>query len=651
MLTLNRPPSSVRPTRPAPWWRRIAIALTALVLLLTGTPAAAEPTDQYGYHLIPTYWGTSKLGYVIKQYRANHPEVSGRSDVAAFELKLPDGTVVHVAAASVSTVPGKTDGVVEVTVNGKVQSSTVKNMANKHAEEVVHAYLSQQKLPSGGTQADEVTEGESELKPCLQVGHLCRARLKDQLFPKLKVMRYAIAYDDPGVDNEKQVNSLDRTVRRWFRTGHPMDALFGDDLMSPPGTAPPDGGLADALAGVPGSPNGGIDFSSLELRYLADAPPGGDQGIRFAFSAPAANQPPRLDAGRAVTLQASDAFFVWLSLSPAQFWVNLNPDEPSRIIDAKLGTTDVGRVMLLADLQMKKTVAKFIHPDTPLGKQLWDSLDAGGKDETCLSFRQWIVPAPATVREDQDALYILDAPLSVELESDYVAQNGGSAYSCSGQSKATQAHNEQVFRSMILPKIRDAVNHAPEYADLRRIYLSRVAAEWYRKREMKRHTMFGDLIGSGDVSYWPARQRWKPKDVFDQYVKSYTNGEFNVTHTTQQGNTVLTYTYVYGGVDFGDVRYGNLDPAAFTSKYGALPGAVQQALQKPSPDQNGLVWFGSTTERRPIAKDRPRVDNRPLATLAIGLVVCVLLVVVVVAVVLFVVLRSTGRKRAPVGSR
>src|SRR5262249_24767437 len=159
---------------------------------------------------------------------------------------------------------------------------------------------------------------------------------------------------------------------------------------------------------------------------------------------------------------------------------NLNPDEPNRIIDAKFGQTDAGRVLLEADLQMKKTVGKLIHPDTPAGATYWAALHGDAK---CVSMRQWIVPGPATVREDKGQLYILDAPVRVRMETDYVKTTGvGGTSGCTGQSQAETRYNEAVYRATILPQVERAVNTAPEYADLRRVYVSRVAAQWYRER-------------------------------------------------------------------------------------------------------------------------------------------------------------------------
>lgn len=65
MLSLDRPAPATRPRRRLPWWRRAALALAAVLLLLTGSPAWAQPTSQYGYQLIPTWWGTRELGSIV----------------------------------------------------------------------------------------------------------------------------------------------------------------------------------------------------------------------------------------------------------------------------------------------------------------------------------------------------------------------------------------------------------------------------------------------------------------------------------------------------------------------------------------------------------------------------------------------------------
>ncbi|MEV4433032.1 hypothetical protein [Streptomyces sp. NPDC049585] len=347
------------------------------------------------------------------------------------------------------------------------------------------------------------------------------------------------------------------------------------------------GGLAQALTEDPG----GIDFSSLQLRYLSD--PGDGSGLQYSFRAPdttGGDQNPR--TGESAAVQTSDAFFVWLALNPSAFWVNLNPNEPHRIVDAKLGRTDAGRIMLEADLQMKKSVGKLLHPDTELGRKFWDSISG-----SCMSQRVWILPAPATVRQDGDKLYIIDAPLDVRMETQYLAQKGrAAAVSCAQQDKAAEKHNEELFRSLILPKLKEAINTGPEYADVRRVYLARVAAEWYRDLSRTKHTTYGDLIGKGDIDNWRTKTDWKPTDTFEKFVDSYTKGEFKVTHNTTSGDTTYVHTYTYGGVDLTRIPFTKVSDDRFRKEHASLSKDIDKSLTSPAAGAGDrAVWLGAPT--------------------------------------------------------
>jgi hypothetical protein len=342
---------------------------------------------------------------------------------------------------------------------------------------------------------------------------------------------------------------------------------------------------------------GGVDFSTLQLRYVSDTYRG--QAAQFAFKVDATPEDQPSYGGKRAAQLASDSFFVWLELPTNAFTVNLNPDEPDRIIDDRFGLTDAGRVLLEADLQMKKSVAQFIDPDTPLGRQYWDALRGEGK---CISLRQWIVPGTATVHETENELSILDAPLTVKMETEYFTtqRTGGIGASC-GKDKAAAEFNEQLYRTMILPLVEKAVNEAPEYADLRRVYFSRVAAQWYRERSAKKHTAYSDLIDKGDITRWVSQEPWSPREVYDRYVKSFKEGEFNRTYSTTVGNVIHTWTYVYGGVDFTSIARNGLDSAAFASQRPTLPQTVAKSLYGAVSEQDGReVWLGGMTSNRPL---------------------------------------------------
>ncbi|MEY9847827.1 hypothetical protein [Streptacidiphilus sp. MAP5-3] len=349
-------------------------------------------------------------------------------------------------------------------------------------------------------------------------------------------------------------------------------------------------GLGQML-GMPGTAPGGIDFSSLQLRYLSD--PGDGSGLQYAFSA---QQDPvqgdnRTATGLAAAKLSSDAFFVWLELDPSTFWVNLNPTEPDRIVDASMGRTDVGRIMLQADLQLKKDVGTLIHPGTPLGDQFWSQLEGD-----CLPSRVWIVPAPAQVHSDGSKLYILKAPLDVKMETDYLKTAPGqqSASTCPQQGDATNAHNQALFRSLVLPQLVNRVNTSPAYADLRRVYLSRVAAEWYRQLSTQQSTTYKNLIDQGDINSWTTASGWKPIDTFNSYVQSYTKGEYHITRTENRGGSLYEVSYVYGGVDLTSV------PIQQVSDDSTVDKDVAASLSNPTAQSDtgagaGAIWLGSPT--------------------------------------------------------
>jgi hypothetical protein len=181
------------------------------------------------------------------------------------------------------------------------------------------------------------------------------------------------------------------------------------------------------------------------------------------------------------------------------------------------------------------------------------------------------------------------------METDYLSQQG-EASSC----LTPDTHMESAFRTSVLPKVEDAVNNAPEFAELRRVYLSRVAAEWYRQRHSHDGAL-SSMIDSDNVSAWPAMQQWSPHQVFQQYVDSYQKKEFNVTKRVTRGDAIYENTYIYGGVDFSNVVLKQAPQSLFERDHADLPGMVQQSFQQVATDQHGNVWLGST-----VSISRPR---------------------------------------------
>jgi hypothetical protein len=321
---------------------------------------------------------------------------------------------------------------------------------------------------------------------------------------------------------------------------------------------------------------GGIDWTSLELRYVSENP--AKKGFEYAFSAGELADDGEAEpsyGGEASLDLSSDALFTWLALDPSQFWVNLNPDTPETIIDEQFATTDAGRVMLEADLAFKRTIADHMNPETETGRAFWDSVERTEDGLICHDwYRFWVDPKPATVREDGDQLYILDAPLRAQIEPIEVDWELPGEDLCADAPEDLVERNTQLLADTFAPHLEDAVNTAPEYADLRRVYSARVAAEWLKERDAERPGAFHDVIGSGDVSDWPARTAWDPQDVFDAYLERLQTPlyRYEWTHGDME-----YWIEVTGGIEFPDAPRDPMPARQFEREHPTLPRTVRSA--------------------------------------------------------------------------
>jgi hypothetical protein len=540
--------------------RSRSLLLAVAVALCVAHPAAADVPPEV------IEWGAGLSEKAI-QYRDDH-NISPRRNVAVFEFEYPNGRRGTIAIDS------------QPFSKGGEPAGRPQGHSERRAARILRSY---------GIKPSQVTAIYSELEPCSNPGAYCK-NLIGREFPRARVF-YSYQYGATPESRRAGTRALRAAVG-----AHNQVRGVANTVLRAPGSRPVGGAMPDMLSRpVRGLP-GGIDFSSLELRYVADSGSARRRGLRYAFRGVPAAAPSDPAVGLVNARQTSDAFFVWLALPPQSFWVNLKPNEPDRIIDPQFARSDAGRVLLEADLLLKKTVGFFLHPDSPTGAPYWQELDnlyGNRPDATyCFSFRQWIVPAPATVRETAHELYILDAPLDVKMESEYLGPNGTVAGTCPLEAPALEARKQEIFRRLILPHVVQAVNTSPLFAALRRVYLSRVAAEWVRTRGIRR-TPLGRIANSGRIDRWVARPAWDPMGVFNQYLQSVRDGEFRVEHQLPSGNTVYTRTYVYGGVDFSRAPRQNVTRRDFIARWPRLARDVRRALRRPARDvQRGDIWLG-----------------------------------------------------------
>ena len=158
-------------------------------------------------------------------------------------------------------------------------------------------------------------------------------------------------------------------------------------------------------------------FRPLHLRYLSYDNVNNnfelllDKGDAEKSAGQPAKRPTGKLEGKAKILL--NYFFIGVSLPNESFWVNLRPDSPDNIIDPELAKTDIGKILLEADLQLKKDTANYTNPQTLEGKTYWNKLyqkaeELFGYENITIPTltRPWIVPGEIILRKTNDNAYI-----------------------------------------------------------------------------------------------------------------------------------------------------------------------------------------------------------------------------------------------------
>ncbi|MGE5308669.1 MAG: hypothetical protein ACM3OC_06270 [Deltaproteobacteria bacterium] len=247
-------------------------------------------------------------------------------------------------------------------------------------------------------------------------------------------------------------------------------------------------------------------------------------------------------------------FRIGLALPDSTFWVNLRPDSKDNIIDPELEKTDAGKVMLAADLQLKKDMALSTSPSSPEGRKYWDRLYA--KAETLYGSRHadiptltrpWIVPGEIIVREAADSVYVYKAVLQVKLEQDYL--KGSAQFSFSDpRMKELNEYSSQLIRELILPSLIRKVNSSKAYAELRQVYYSLVLAQWFKKHFRGTSARYAAGIDTRALSGLISASRWSKDTYYDAYRRSFSDGEYDSRENVTRADGMAVRNYVSGGM-------------------------------------------------------------------------------------------------------
>ena len=269
-------------------------------------------------------------------------------------------------------------------------------------------------------------------------------------------------------------------------------------------------------------------------------------------------------------------FFIGLALPNDKFWVNLRPDSPDNILDPLLEKTDIGRIFLEADVQLKKDTAAMTSPQTKEGKEYWDKLykKAGelfGTEHIAIPTitRPWIVPNEIIIREAPDNAYIYKATLKVMLEEDYLKSPSHQVtkspvnqaeYSFKDpRLKELNEYSTQLIKETIIPKLTYEVNTSKRYAPLRQVYYSLILAQWFKQkyslqpavsglRSAEQNNPYIRLIDSRDLTNLASKELYDKQAYFQQYQESFAEGEYSLQEPvyTPMGQSVRRY--MSGGI-------------------------------------------------------------------------------------------------------
>ena len=337
-----------------------------------------------------------------------------------------------------------------------------------------------------------------------------------------------------------------------------------------------------------------------------------------------------------VSKELMNYFLVGVTLNNDAFWVNLRPDSENEIIDNLLAKTDVGKIMLEADLELKKDTASFTSPQTTEGKAYWNKLykkaeELFGSDQITIPTltRPWIVPDEVIVRENKDSAYIYKASLKIMLEEDYLKGQQDSSLRGASQSRITKQSQNQIaslpavarndysftdprlkelnrystelIKELILPELTKEINTSKKYAQLRQVFFSLVLSRWFKSRFQGKAGKYASLINKGNLTNLTSKIAWSASTYFKGYQESFNKGEYNIKESVYAPSGQVIRSYFSGGADLTGKTI-KFDGASSPLGFGVLPG-TKDISAKLVGNQNMVLVGPNLTAASPVGED------------------------------------------------
>jgi hypothetical protein len=237
------------------------------------------------------------------------------------------------------------------------------------------------------------------------------------------------------------------------------------------------------------------------------------------------------DSKRSDYQRLSDYFYTSLALKNEFLWVNLSAYESDRMLPSELSGTEMGRNLLSQDCMLKRLTASFMHPDSPIGREYWDAVYTEARrlfGTSGLPFRSfqkvWVTATASNVYvgrrgdpylgellnqyppDSTTAFLITRRFLDVHCEEDIVAkQHAGGAVCATGDDDFAL----NVFRKIVLPKLKEEVNEGEHFSELRRLYGAEILATWLKKelkteqqaiKNERLRTLLNSVVNNGDTT-------------------------------------------------------------------------------------------------------------------------------------------------------
>ena len=306
--------------------------------------------------------------------------------------------------------------------------------------------------------------------------------------------------------------------------------------------------LACAFAGQPaGWCLSAPDISSAELTGMRIIRTGTISEIELeGDAAPAKSFEPVIDPadGSRKTLEY---FFTCLALPDEMFWVDLNPSGKVDFAQKELASTDMGRILLAADLRLKRDTSELTNPQgSKQGREFWNRVYAragelGISDRIPVANRVWVTPGSVCINDSPTAMSIVEARLVVNME-------GVQAAGSDRKMALLQEYARQQMQELIVPALEEKVNSGYGYAELRQLYRIMITARWFKSKT-------GFAVSRGALQDLKSDFPYAAEDIYRDYLESLKKGEYVLTEKIDLFMKMISRRYSSGGMKFTKIDW------------------------------------------------------------------------------------------------